>query len=145
MNNVTAIKSEADANPPTINYGQDLIWVRSSRSDNVEYEATQPGIGSFRVYQYAPDSAHWCAGQWLWSVRFDKLVDENSNPKVLKLEASDIVATREDAMLACLDARGEFIHDMRQLLTRLCPDDAYATGFRAGQDALKQKIIEALE
>jgi hypothetical protein len=146
MNNVIAIKSEATASASTIEYGA-LVWELNTTpyNDGVEYKTTMPGVGRFRIYQYPlKDENSSSAGRWLWSVNFDQLADSNSPPSVLRMEASRIVDTREEAMLDCLNARGAFINDMQQLLARLCPGDAYANGFRAGQDALKQQIIEVL-
>lgn len=140
MNTSTAVQEEK---AQAIEYGH-LLWIPSAHVPN-EYRATRPGVGEFRVYQY-PDvkDSGSCAGQWLWAVKFDQLVEEGAQPAILKMEASDIVDTREDAMLSCLDARGLFIEDLKRLLAQLCPEDLYATGFRAGQEDIKAKVAEVV-
>lgn len=125
-----------------IKYGE-LTWLLS-KSDSLQYKTIIPRVGHARVYQYPETDQDWCGGRWLWSINFD-LLPTGFNPVVLKMEASDIVATRDEAMLACLDAKGLFIEDLRQLLMILCPGDEYAQGRRAGQEEIKQRVIDFLQ
>jgi hypothetical protein len=127
-----------------IEYGG-LTWEHKPKLSQLTYFANQSGVGRFRVHQYPLDDLDACSGKWSWHVDFDWLVDFEQRPKVLYMNVGGVLPTLQDAMLACLDARGQFIEDMRQLLKVLCPGDEYAQGHRAGQEEIKQRLIDLLQ
>lgn len=146
MNNVTASKPEDAAEHVvlTVEYGG-LIWTKKQAADEPTYIVQQSGVGKFRVGRYPFDELDSCSGKWHWHVDLDQLVDVKQLPKVLSMDVGGIMPTMMEAMLACLDARGQFVEDMRQLLHVLCPGDEYAQGRRAGQEEIKQRIIDSLQ
>lgn len=130
---------QTEEHPETIEYGG-LIWTKDNdRSSGIEYEASQPECGKFRVYQY-PNESPSCAGRWLWAVNFNTMVKAEYQPAILQMEASKVVDKNiEAAMQACLDAKDIFIADIKQLSTQLGIGN-YATGYMDGQAKLAEKI-----
>lgn len=127
-----------------IQYGG-LAWLKQKNITDIVYKTVIPDAGEARVYQYPMNNESWCEGQWHWSIRFNFLIADQLKPDVLKTKASNIRPTQQEAMLACLDAKGLFVEDMRRLLAYLCPGDEYAQGRRAGQEEVRQRIIDSLK
>ncbi len=132
-----------DLQPETIEFGG-VTWTREDRNNGVAYKATQPGKAGLDIYQYPPDGSSCCNGKWRWAANFNIHTEIRIPPQVLELEGSNIVATREDAMAACVNAFDDWIEDMQTMLARLCPQDLYAQGFCAGQEDIKDKIAKVL-
>lgn len=132
------MKTAIEEAPDTIEF-HGMIW---TRTENVqpEYKASNPDIGDFRVYQYPVGSNS--EGRWLWWVDLKK-ISRDFKFEYLRTEASDIVDTREEAMVGCITARGFWLDDIKVLMAKLGIGD-YATGFRDGQDALTKKVQEVL-
>lgn len=138
MEQATATATTETTPPETVEYGG-LIWAKNNdKAAGVEYHATLPECGRFRVYQYPEGS--YSQGDWLWHVSFDTLVDAAHKPSIMQMEASQIVGPDiKEAMQACLDAKGKFIADIKQLSVQLGIGN-YPTGFMDGQAALVEKI-----
>lgn len=141
MNSLTDNES---AHMETIEYGG-LIWSKISETILPTYIAEQPGVGGLRVSQYPCDGLDWSSGKWHWHADLDGLVKSEQRPNVIRMNVGGIVPTMMEAMLACLDARGAFVEDLRQLLYLLCPGEEYAQGRRAGQEEIKQRMIDFLQ
>lgn len=128
--------------PETIEYGG-LIWRKSeSRSDKPQYDAIEPGTGSFYISQYTEENG-FHKGQWHWCVRFNKWLDPLFQPVALNLDSSGIEKERDDAMFACLNAKAKFLDEIKMVLVLLGVGD-YAEGFRAGQEDIKAKVAEVV-
>lgn len=133
-----------EAKTKIVEYGG-LLWQKREESKDPTYMARNSSVGRFRVSQYPDDGLDRFSGKWHWHVDFDRLASEEFKPKALSMDVAGIQETMQEAMLACLDARGAFIEDMRQLLSLLCPGDEYAQGRRAGQEEIKQRLINFLQ
>lgn len=131
MNEIVTPEAEA-----TVEYGG-LVWIKSVRGDTPEYEVTQPDCGSYRISQYTDQD------RWFWGVVFDSLVDREQFPRTLRMETSGIKETRADAMQACMEAKGKFIADIKQVCAELGIGD-YADGYTDGKSDLLKKIAEVL-
>lgn len=123
----------------TVEYGG-LVWTPSARENIVDFLATQPDCGDYRISQYTEGTSKGC---WHWMVYFRCLIDPALKPSVLKMDTSGIEDTRDAAMQACLDAKGNFIADIK-LLSMALGVGNYPTGFMDGQAALSKKIAEVL-
>ena len=118
-----------------------MIWCRT-KNKSPEYTTISPDVGEFRISQYPVDSGLFNAGRWFWSVDFTKIRRE-FNFTHLRVDASDIVDTREEAMVGCLTARGFWLDEIKTLMAKLGIGD-YATGFKDGQYAIAKVVQEAL-
>lgn len=124
----------------TVEYGG-LVWTPSGIEGVVDFRTTQPDCGKYRICQYT-DDGHY-QGCWHWHVDFISLIGPALKPSVLKMETGGIKDTRDEAIQACLDAKGNFIEDIK-LLSMALGVGNYPTGFMDGQSALSKKIAEVL-
>lgn len=122
----------------TIEYGG-CTWTPGALGDMLMYKANSPLRDDLHIHQYGPD--RFCAGRWNWQARYHM---PDIQTDVLRLESSGVEPTRELAMAACINARDNFIDEMKQALRVLCPDEPYADGFRAGQEDIKARIAKVV-
>ena len=118
-----------------------LIWTRTDR-EKPEFKASNPEIGNFTISQYGDESISGNTGRWWWQAEFD-VIKNLIGPTFLQTSASGIVDTREEAMAACLVARGNWLDEIKMLMEKLGIGD-FAAGFQAGQNDIRQRIAKVM-
>lgn len=122
----------------TIEFGG-LVWIKSNRVDETEYEVEHADLGKLRIYQYPVAGGDYCCGRWLYEARLDEVLPRENRPAFLDMRVSDIVDTREEEMQFALDAKDKFIADIKTVSIQLGIGN-YPTGYMDGQAALAKKI-----
>ena len=120
----------------TIAFGG-VAW--EDRSGDKPRFIAMDGADKFYISQYNDNGS--CHGRWHWKRAF--YVIEKADPSgAIENHMSGIVDTREEAMLACIDAKNRLPQIIRILARELGIETAYEQGYLDAKAEMKAVIAQ---